>query len=204
MISYQENSLILHIYQNQINNALIFSSFLLSRDLALNHTWNPQGAVGAFANLTAVSPSKNMLFSFWKAFPSWPLNVALLFTNFTLNFVRCFLWNDNECSQGVHLDSWILLAKLNYALGNYTDSLKYYEKAQVKYIEDISKRQLEATCLEPLFICRSRASRKSNCLRGLSRSWLRLLPSKAFATKNFLCRCNSLFKSFNELCNLLI
>lgn len=72
--------------------------------------------------------------------------------NFRLNFVRWFLWNDNEWSQGVHLDSWILLAKLNYALGNYTDSLKYYEKAQVKHIEDISKRQLEATCFERFFI----------------------------------------------------
>ena len=78
MISYQTFSLRLHVYQNQINYALIFSSFLHSRDLALNHTWNPhQEAVGAFANLTAVSPSKNMLFSFCKAFPSWPLNVAL-------------------------------------------------------------------------------------------------------------------------------
>ena len=79
--------------------------------------------------------------------------------NFRLNFVRWFLWNDNEWSQGVHLDSWILLAKLNYALGNYTDSLKYYEKAQVEHIEDISKRQLEATCLERLFICADREPR---------------------------------------------
>ena len=116
--------------------------------------------------------------------------------NFRLNFVRWFLWNDNEWSQGVHLDSWILLAKLNYALGNYTDSLKYYEKAQVKHIEDISKRQLEATCVH---LSRSRASRKSNCLRGLSRSWLRLLQSKAFAMKNFLCRCKSHFKSILQL-----
>ena len=46
---------------------------------------------------------------------------------------------------------------------------------------------------------RSRASRKSNCLRGLSRSWLRLLPSKAFAMKNFLCRCKSHFKSILQL-----
>ena len=63
---------------------------------------------------------------------------CFVFTNFTLNFVRSFLGNDNERSQGVHLDSWILLAKLNYALGNYTDSLKYYEKAQVKHVEYIS------------------------------------------------------------------
>jgi len=37
---------------------------------------------------------------------------------------------------GVHLDSWILLAKLHYALGNYTDSLKYYEKAQIESLEE--------------------------------------------------------------------
>ena len=47
----------------------------------------------------------------------------------------------HKCCQGVHLDSWILLAKLHYALGNYTDSLKYYEKAQVtigKYLTFIA------------------------------------------------------------------
>ena len=38
MISYQTKILRLKIYQNQINNALIFSSFFPSRDLALNHT----------------------------------------------------------------------------------------------------------------------------------------------------------------------
>lgn len=36
----------------------------------------------------------------------------------------------------MHLDSWILLAKLHYALGNYTDSLKYYEKAQIESLEE--------------------------------------------------------------------
>jgi len=46
---------------------------------------------------------------------------------------------------GVHLDSWILLAKLNYALGNYTDSLKYYEKAQ---IESLEEKQLPARSLK--------------------------------------------------------
>jgi len=37
---------------------------------------------------------------------------------------------------GVHLDSWILLAKLHYALGSYTDALKYYEKAQIESLEE--------------------------------------------------------------------
>ena len=138
---------------------------------------------------------------FLQSFLFMTFELCFVSVNFRLNFVRWFLWNDNEWSQGVHLDSWILLAKLNYALGNYTDSLKYYEKAQVKHIEDIIKRQLEATCVH---LSRSRASRKSNCLRGLSRSWLRLLPSKAFAMKNFLCRCKSHLISFHLLCDLLI
>ena len=30
---------------------------------------------------------------------------------------------------GVHLDSWILLAKLHFAMGNYSEALRYYEKA---------------------------------------------------------------------------
>ena len=37
---------------------------------------------------------------------------------------------------GVHLDSWILLAKLHYSMGNYSDSLKYYEKAQIESLEE--------------------------------------------------------------------
>ena len=37
---------------------------------------------------------------------------------------------------GVHLDSWILLAKLNFAMGNYSDSLKFYEKAQIESLEE--------------------------------------------------------------------
>lgn len=37
---------------------------------------------------------------------------------------------------GVHLDSWILLAKLHFAMGNYSDSLKYYEKAQIESLEE--------------------------------------------------------------------
>jgi len=37
---------------------------------------------------------------------------------------------------GVHLDSWILLAKLNYAMGNYAESLKFYEKAQIETLEE--------------------------------------------------------------------
>merc|ERR1719211_431344 len=37
---------------------------------------------------------------------------------------------------GVHLDSWILLAKLNFAMGNYTESLKFYEKAQIESLEE--------------------------------------------------------------------
>ena len=37
---------------------------------------------------------------------------------------------------GVHLDSWILLAKLHFSMGNYSDSLKYYEKAQIESLEE--------------------------------------------------------------------
>ena len=37
---------------------------------------------------------------------------------------------------GVHLDSWILLAKLNFAMGNFAESLKFYEKAQIETLEE--------------------------------------------------------------------
>lgn len=37
---------------------------------------------------------------------------------------------------GVHLDSWILLAKLNFAMGNYSESLKLYDKAQIENLEE--------------------------------------------------------------------
>jgi len=46
---------------------------------------------------------------------------------------------------GVHLDSWILLAKLHFAMGNYSESLKYYEKAQ---IESLEEKQLPARSLK--------------------------------------------------------
>jgi len=46
---------------------------------------------------------------------------------------------------GVHLDSWILLAKLNFAMGHYSESLKYYEKAQ---IESLEEKQLPARSLK--------------------------------------------------------
>ena len=32
---------------------------------------------------------------------------------------------------GVHLDSWILLAKLHYAMGGYSEAIKFYDKAQI-------------------------------------------------------------------------
>ena len=46
---------------------------------------------------------------------------------------------------GVHLDSWILLAKLNFAMGNYSESLKLYEKAQ---IENLEEKQLPTRSLK--------------------------------------------------------
>lgn len=46
---------------------------------------------------------------------------------------------------GVHLDSWILLAKLHYAMGNFTDALKFYDKAQ---IESLEEKQLPARSLK--------------------------------------------------------
>ena len=46
---------------------------------------------------------------------------------------------------GVHLDSWILLAKLHYAMGNFTDALKFYDKPQ---IESLEEKQLPARSLK--------------------------------------------------------
>jgi len=37
---------------------------------------------------------------------------------------------------GVHLDSWIHLAKLNFATGNYTESLRFYDKAKLESLEE--------------------------------------------------------------------
>jgi len=37
---------------------------------------------------------------------------------------------------GVHLDSWILLAKLNFAMGNYSESLRFYEKSKLETLEE--------------------------------------------------------------------
>lgn len=46
---------------------------------------------------------------------------------------------------GVHLDSYILLGKLNYAMGNYADALKFYERAQLDTLEE---KQLPARSLK--------------------------------------------------------
>ncbi|XP_023330111.1 tetratricopeptide repeat protein 7B [Eurytemora carolleeae] len=37
---------------------------------------------------------------------------------------------------GVHLDSWILLAKLHFAVGNFSESLKFYEKSKLETLEE--------------------------------------------------------------------
>lgn len=46
---------------------------------------------------------------------------------------------------GVHLDSFILLGKLNYAIGNYAEALRFYEKAQLDSLEE---KQLPARSLK--------------------------------------------------------
>ncbi len=46
---------------------------------------------------------------------------------------------------GVHLDSYILLGKLNYAMGNYTEALRFYERAQLDSLEE---KQLPARSLK--------------------------------------------------------
>ena len=141
---YQANSLRLHLYQNQINNALIFSSFLPSRDLALNHTWNPhQGAVGAFANLTAVSPSKNMLFYFAKL-SLHDLSTLLCFYQLhtqldvsfemIMNGLRVFTWTLGSCWQNwtMHLEitptasSTMRRRRLNILKTSVNDSWKQH------------------------------------------------------------------------------
>ena len=36
----------------------------------------------------------------------------------------------------MHLDSYILLGKLHYAMGNYDEALKFYERAQLDSLEE--------------------------------------------------------------------
>ena len=48
-------------------------------------------------------------------------------------------------STGVHLDSYILLGKLNYSMGNYTEALRFYERAQLDLLEE---KQLPARSLK--------------------------------------------------------
>ena len=43
---------------------------------------------------------------------------------------------DDAKKLGVHLDSYILLGKLNYAMGNYDEALKFYERAQLDSLEE--------------------------------------------------------------------
>jgi tetratricopeptide (TPR) repeat protein len=52
---------------------------------------------------------------------------------------------DDAKKLGVHLDSYILLGKLNYAMGNYSDALRFYERAQLDALEE---KQLPARSLK--------------------------------------------------------
>ena len=52
---------------------------------------------------------------------------------------------DEAKKLGVHLDSYILLGKLNYAMGNYTEALRFYERAQLDSLEE---KQLPARSLK--------------------------------------------------------
>ena len=68
----------------------------------------------------------------------------------------------------MHLDSYILLGKLHFATGNYTEALKYYDKAQLDTLEEktLPPRSLKimaeafaikALCIEKVSGNRSRA-----------------------------------------------
>ena len=43
---------------------------------------------------------------------------------------------DDAKKLGVHLDSYILLGKLNYAMGNYSEALEFYKRAQLDSLEE--------------------------------------------------------------------
>ena len=80
---------------------------------------------------------------------------------------------------GVHLDSYILLGKLNYAMGNYHEALKFYERAQLDTLEEkqLPPRSLKimaeafaikALCFEKVSHTKSKArnaERESNIVR---------------------------------------
>ena len=83
---------------------------------------------------------------------------------------------------GVHLDSWILLAKLHYALGNYTDTLKYYEKAQ---IESLEEKHLPARSLKIMA--------EAFAIKGLC---YEKLPLQTTSKHKLLDRENKLIKCF--------
>ena len=75
---------------------------------------------------------------------------------------------DDAKKLGVLLDSYILLGKLNYAMGNYGEALKFYERAQLDSLEEkqLPPRSLKimaeafaikALCYEKISHSRSKA-----------------------------------------------
>ena len=86
---------------------------------------------------------------------------------------------------GVHLDSWILLAKLNFAMGNYAESLRFYEKSKLETLEEkqLPPRSLkiiaEAFAIKGLCIEKMAA----NSTSALSRN--RMAENDAKIIKNF-------------------
>ena len=83
---------------------------------------------------------------------------------------------DDAKKLGVHLDSYILLGKLNYAMGNYSEALEFYKRAQLDSLEEkqLPPRSLKimaeafaikALCYEKISNTHTRGSKAKNAER---------------------------------------
>lgn len=91
---------------------------------------------------------------------------------------------DEAKQLGVHLDSYILLGKLHYALGLYKDALEFYEKANIDSLEE---KQLPPRSLK---IMAEAFAIKAMCMEKLPR--MSSSKSKASEREGQIIRCYEL------------
>ena len=90
---------------------------------------------------------------------------------------------DDGKKLGVHLDSFILLGKLHYTQGEYTEALQYYEKAQIEALEE---KQLPPRSLK---IMAEAFAIKAVCMEKSQPSMTTASKPKIAERENNIIRC---------------
>jgi tetratricopeptide (TPR) repeat protein len=67
---------------------------------------------------------------------------------------------------GVHLDSFILLGKLHYAMGQYSEALRFYDRAQIEALEEKQLPPRSLKIMAEAFAIRAMCIEKTGSVSG--------------------------------------